>query len=100
MEQEKSLEPGALVSKLADTIQNQVNNLLSDGVVAPGVVVGRVLLAADHLLGMKQLAVSSAADLVNNRWFKIQEDSSWNMLPCASFTEEGGEAVIKGSSSL
>ena len=64
MKDKESLEPGALVSKLADTIQNQVNNLLSDGVVAPGVVVGGILLAGDELLGVEELAVGPGSDLV------------------------------------
>ena len=100
MEDEKSLETSAVVSQLPDSVKNQVHDLLANRVVAPGVVVGGVLLAADHLLGMKQLAVSAAADLVNNGGLQIQEDGSWNMLPGTSLTEEGGEAVICRSSSL
>ena len=57
VEDEKSLEPSALVGKLSDPVQHQVNNLLADGVVAPGVVVGRVLLARDELLGVEELPV-------------------------------------------
>ena len=63
MEDEESLEPGALVSKLPDPVQNQVNNLLADGVVTPGVVVGGVLFACDQLLGVEQLPVGPGADL-------------------------------------
>merc|ERR1712133_156294 len=100
MEDEKSLETSAVVGKLPDPVENQVNDLLTDGVVASGVVVGGVLLAADHLLGVEQLPVGSAANFVDNRWFQIQEDGSRNMLPSTSLTEEGGEAVIRGSSSL
>ena len=58
------LEPGALVSKLPDPVQNQVDNLLADGVVAPGVVVGGILLACYQLLGVEQLAIRSSADLI------------------------------------
>ena len=56
MEDEESLEPGALVGKLPDPVQNQVNNLLADGVVTPGVVVGCVLLASDQLKEWRRLS--------------------------------------------
>ena len=79
-ESESSLT-SALVSKLADTIQNQVNNLLADGVVTPGVVVGRVLLARDELLGVKELAVDAGPDLVNDGGLQVHKHGPGNMLP-------------------
>ena len=50
MKDKESLETGALVGKLPDPVQNQVNS-----VVTPSIVVGRVLLAGDELLGVEQL---------------------------------------------
>ena len=100
MEQEKSLEPGALVSKLADTIQNQVNNLLSDGVVAPGVVVGRVLLASDELLGVEELAVDAGPDLVDDGGLQIHKHGPGHVLPGTGLGEEGVEGVISSSNCL
>ena len=44
-------------------VHDEVDNLLADGVVTPGVVVGRVLLARDELLGVEQLPVGASADL-------------------------------------
>ena len=64
MEDEESLETCAHVGQLADTVQHQVNNLLADGVVASCVVVGRVLLAGDQLLGVEQLAIGSSPNLI------------------------------------
>ena len=64
MEDEESLETSALVSQLPDPVQNQVHDLLPDGVVAPGVVVGGVLLASNKLLGMEQLAIGSSSNLI------------------------------------
>ena len=49
VEEQKSLKTSTLVSKLPDPVQDEVHNLLADGVVAPGVVVGSVLLARDQL---------------------------------------------------
>ena len=49
MEDEESLESSAGLGELPYSVQNQVDNLLADGVVAPGVVVSCVLLASDQL---------------------------------------------------
>ena len=84
----------ALIRKLPDPVKNQVNNLLANGVVAPGVVVGGVLLAIDQLFRMEELTISSNSGLVNDRWFQVNEDSSWNMFPCSCLREEGGEGVV------
>ena len=45
-------------------IEDEINDLLADGVVAPGIVVGSVLLASHQLLGVEQLAIGASADLV------------------------------------
>ena len=60
VEEQKSLKTSTLVSKLPDPVQDEVNNLLADGVVAPGVVVGGVLLPIDQLLRVEQLAVCAS----------------------------------------
>ena len=49
MEDEESLEPGALVRQLPHPVQHKVDDLLADGVVASGIVVGGVLFPSDHL---------------------------------------------------
>ena len=49
VEDEESLKSGTGIRDLADSVQDEVHDLLADGVVAAGVVVGRVLLAGDHL---------------------------------------------------
>ena len=64
VEDEESLESSAHVRQLPDSVEDEVHDLLADGVVAPGVVVGGVLLAGDQLLGMEQLAIRSSADLI------------------------------------
>ena len=63
MEDEETLEPSAHVRQLPHPVQHQVHDLLADGVVAPGVVVGGVLLACDQLLRVEQLPVGPGADL-------------------------------------
>jgi hypothetical protein len=67
VEDEEALESSTLVSQLSDTIQNQVDDLLTNGVVTTGVVIGCILLACDKLLGVEQLAVGASSDLIWNR---------------------------------
>ncbi|WAR26379.1 hypothetical protein MAR_012083, partial [Mya arenaria] len=66
VEDEESLETSALISQLADSVENKVDDFLADGVVATGVVVGGILLAGDQLLGVEQLAVGASSDLICN----------------------------------
>merc|ERR1711990_1212309 len=87
MEKKKSLESRTLVSELPDSIQNQIHDLLANGVVASGVVVGSVLLAIDQLLGMVELTVGSNSGLVNDSGLQVSEDSSWNMFSASGFRE-------------
>ena len=64
VEEQEALQTGTLVGQLPDPVQHQIHDLLADGVVAAGVVVGGVLLARDELLGVEQLAVGACAYLV------------------------------------
>jgi len=94
MEEKESLESSASIGQLPDSVQNKVNNLLSDRVVSSGVVVGGILLSVDELLGVVQLTVCSASGLVNYSGLQIDEDCSWDVLAGASLGEEGLEGVI------
>ena len=94
MEEEEALEPGALVSKLANTVKDKINNLLADGVVTPGVVVGRVLLAGDELLGVEELPVGPDPDLVNDRGLEVNKHGPGHVFPRPRLREEGGKGVI------
>ena len=51
-----------------------VDVILADGVVAASVVVGRVLLAADHGRGVEEVLVSARRDLVNHGGLEVDED--------------------------
>ena len=84
MEDEESLEPGALICQLPDPVQHQVHNLLPDGVVTPGVVVGSVLLAGDELLGVEELAVGPSSDLIDDGGLQVYEDSPGDVFASSS----------------
>ena len=64
MEYEESLKASTVVGQATDSIQGQVDDLLSDGVVSSGVVISSILLSRDELLRVEERAVGSSADLV------------------------------------
>jgi hypothetical protein len=94
VKEKEALQPSALVSQLPDPVQNKVNNLLANGVVTPGIIVGSILLAIDELLRVEELAVSSTPGLIYDSGFQIDEDSSGDMLSSSSLREKGCEGVI------
>jgi hypothetical protein len=52
------------------------DNKLTNGVVAPGVVVGGILLSSDELLRVEELAIGSSPHLIHNSWLQIDKDGS------------------------
>ena len=50
--------------QLASPVQHQVDDLLADGVVAAGVVIGCIFLPSDQLLRVEELAVGPGTNLV------------------------------------
>ena len=57
----------------ADALNDIVDHLLPDGVVAAGIVVGGVLLATDEQFWVEELAVVTSADLVDGRRIQVDE---------------------------
>ena len=88
MEDEESLETSALIGQLPDPVKAEIDDLLSDGVVSSGVVVGSILLAGDHLLRVEELSVGSSSDLIDDSRLQIQEDGSGYVLARTSLAEE------------
>jgi len=100
VEDHESLETSAVVSQLADSVKNKVNNLLADGVVTTGVVVGGILLSRDDLLGVVQLSVGSSSDLIAHTGLKIDVHGTGNVLASTSLREEGVEGIITSTDGL
>merc|ERR1712018_635252 len=96
MEEKESLESSTSICQLPDSVENKIDNLLSNGVVSSCVVVGGVLLSVDELLGVVELTVCSASGLVDDSGFQVDEDCSWDVLAGASLGEEGLEGVAEG----
>ncbi len=100
VEDHEALETSAVISELADSVKDQVNHLLADGVVTTGVVVGSILLAGHQLLGVVELSVGASSDLIADRGLQVDEDATRNVLASTSLREEGVEGVIATADSL
>jgi hypothetical protein len=100
LEDEESLETSALIGELSDSIKTEVNNLLTDGVVTTGEVIGGILLTRDELLGMEKLSVGAGSDLIDDSWLEIKEDGARDVLASTSLGEECVESVVAATDSL
>jgi len=94
VEAHEALQPGAVVRQLTDAVEDQVDDFLSDGVVAARKVVRGVLLAGDQLLGVEQLAVGPRAHLVDHGRLEVHKHGAGDVLARAGLREEGVEGVI------
>ena len=94
IEHKETLETSALISKLSDSVEAEIDDLLTNGVVTSGEVVGGIFLSGDELFWMEQLSVGSSSDLIDNGWLEIEEDGSWDVLSGTSLGEEGVESVV------
>ena len=100
VEDEETLEPGALVCQLPHPVKNQVDDLLPDRVVASCVVVGRILLPGHQLLRMEELTVGSSSNLIDHRGLKVDKDGPGDVLACPGLGEEGVEGVVSAANSF
>ena len=77
------MQTSALLRLLSQPLEDQVDDLLADGVVAPRVVVGGVLLAGDQLLGVEELPVGPSPNLFQVEYFYcIVQGSITNIINC------------------
>lgn len=92
---EESLEASAGVGELADAVKDEVDNLLADGAgVSTGVIVSGILLSANDLLGVVELAVGSVANFVTDSGLEIDVDGAGNVPARASLAKEGVKGVV------
>ena len=94
VEDEETLETSALIGKLSDSVEAEINDFLTNGVMSSGEVVGSIFFTGDELLWIEELSVGSGSDLIDNGWLEIEEDGSWDVLTGTSLGEEGVESVI------
>lgn len=98
VEDEEALEAGTAVGNPADLVEDAIDKLLADGVVTTSVVVGSILLAANHMLGVEQASVGAGSDLVDHVGLEIAVDGTWDVLALAyigSRTRQMGFVTVR-----
>lgn len=100
MEDKKSLKAGAVVGKLTNAIQDQVDNLLPGRVVTASIIVGGVFLAVNDLFGVIQVLVCSTSHFVTNGRFQVNVNGTRDVFSGRRFTKEGVEGIIGNSQRL
>ena len=94
VEDEETLESGTLIGKLSDSIEAEIDDFFTNGVMSSGEVVGGIFFTGDKLLWMEELSVGSGSDFIDNGWLEIEEDGSWDVLTSTGLGEEGVESVV------
>jgi len=94
VEDQETLKTGTLISQFSDSVEDKVDDFLTNGVVTSGVVIGGIFFTSDQLFWMEELTVSTSSDFINDSWFQINENGTWDMFASTSFGEEGVEGVI------
>jgi len=94
------LETSALIGELSDSVEAEIDDFATDGVVTSGEVVGGILLSGDELLGVEQLSVGSGSDLIDDGGFEIEEDGSGDVFAGTGLGEEGVEGVVTTTDGL
>jgi len=97
---QETLKTSAVVGQLTHTVEAQVHNLLSDGVVTTGEVVGRILLTGDQLLRVEQLTVGSGTHLIDDGGLQVHEHGTGHVLARTSLGEEGVEGIVSATNRL
>jgi len=100
VENEETLETSTLVSKLSDSVETEIDDFFTNGVVTSGEVVSSILFTRDELLWMEELSVGTGSDLIDDSWLEIEEDASWDVLSSTSLGEEGVEGIITTTDGL
>ena len=83
-----------------NSVQDKVSDLLANGVVTAGMIIGSIFLACDELLRVEELAVGASANCINDRGFQVYKHCRGHMPASACFAEEGVEGVIPSPNSL
>jgi hypothetical protein len=94
------LETSALISKLSNSVETEINDFLTNSVVSTGEIVSGILLSGDELFRVEKLAVGTSANFINDCGFQIEENAARDMLSGTGLGEEGVEGVIAAANSF
>ena len=91
IEYETYLKTSTLISEFSDSVKDEIDDFFTNGVVTSGVVVGGIFFTSDQLFWVEELSVGTSTDFINNSWFQINKDGTWDVFASTSFGEEGVE---------
>merc|ERR1719433_2003396 len=91
---DESLDVLGVVHELPQSIVYLIEDLLADGVVATGKVVGRILLAVQQELRVVHLRARAGADIIDNSRLQVNSDLARHELSGAGLLEESGEVRV------
>jgi hypothetical protein len=97
VEDEESLKSGTLVSQFSDSVEAEIDDFFTNGVVTSGEVVSGIFFSGDELFWVEKLSVGSSSDFINNGWFQIEHNGSWDVFTGTGFREKGVESIISSS---
>jgi len=100
VEDQETLETSAVIGELADTVEGEIDEFLTNGVVTTSVVVSGIFLTSDQLFRVEELTVGTSADFIDDGGFEIDEDSAGDVLTSTSFREKGVEGIITTTDGL
>jgi len=100
VESHETLKTSAVVCELTDAVKDQVNDFLTNGVVATGEIVGGIFLTRDQLFWVEELTVRASADLIDHSWLQINKDATRDVLSCTSLGEECVERIVTSANGL
>lgn len=80
---QESLKTRAVVGNATNLVQHLINQLLPNSVMTASIVVGRIFLSSNHLLGMEKAAICARSYFVHYVGFEIAVDGAGNILALA-----------------
>jgi hypothetical protein len=83
VEYKETLKTSAVVGHTADLVEDLIDQLLANSVVTTRVVVGCILLPSDHLLRVKEGAISAGADFIDDVGLEIAVDGTRDIFAIA-----------------
>ena len=95
MEDQETLKTGAVVGDAADLVQNLIDELLSNSVVSTRVIVGRILLASNHLFRVEKASVGASADFVDDIGLEVTVDGPRNIFALACDEYQSSDYYLK-----
>merc|ERR1719436_1091094 len=91
---DEALHVLGVINELAQAVVHLVKDLLADGVVSAGEVVGSILLAVQKELRVEHLRVVAGPDIVNHSRLKVDGDVTGDVLSGAGLLVESGEVLV------